>query len=42
MKYVKDKARLTYVVEFFKALLFDKVSFYRPSLSFLGFNYMQR
>ncbi|CBK19799.2 uncharacterized protein [Blastocystis hominis] len=26
MKYVRDKARLTYVVEFFKALLFDKVS----------------
>lgn len=42
MKYVKDKARLTYVVEFFKALLFDKVFFCRLSFSFLGFNYMQR
>ena len=40
MKYVRDKARLTYVVEFFKALLFDKVSCYRRLLSFLGLNHL--
>lgn len=42
MNYSKDKTGLTYVVEFFKNLLFDKVAISSQFPFIIGFNYLQR